>query len=110
MADGRCVVSRWRNKSSDGPFAAFVELYRTERETEPPGCFHCGTEGVPLTNYSRTYGGNVGAHWLCRFCEVTQSASRQGAGGSPDQTVADVAAMLHRFLSDTTTYKEEPNG
>lgn len=65
------------------------------RETQPACCSHCGTATAALENYSRTYGGNVGAHWLCIFCRVTRSAATLGAGGRPDDTVADLAAMLH---------------
>ena len=64
-------------------------------ENQPEECSHCGTETTALRNYSRHYGGNVGGHWLCVFCETTVSASRLGAGGQKDQTVADIAAMLN---------------
>ena len=76
-------------------FVEEVERRRPERETQPESCSHCGFETTELTNYSRTYGGNVGGHWLCVFCERTLSASRLGAGGHPDETVRDVASMLH---------------
>ncbi len=76
-------------------FAEEVERRRPERETRPAECSHCGHETNALKNYSRDYGGNVGGHWLCAFCQVTWSASRQGAGGRPDETVRDVAAMLN---------------
>jgi hypothetical protein len=76
-------------------FAEEVERRRPERETRPERCSHCGFETAELTNYSRHYGGNVGGHWLCVFCEHTQSASRLGAGGRPDGIVQDVASMLH---------------
>ena len=76
-------------------FTEEVERRRPEREDQPEECSHCGHETTALTNYSRTYGGNVGGHWLCRFCDHTQSASRLGAGGRADETVQDVAAMLN---------------
>lgn len=79
-------------------FAEEVERRRPERENQPAECSHCGHETTTLTNYSRHYGRNVGGHWLCVFCERTHSASRQGAGGSPDETVVDVAAMLNVLL------------
>lgn len=87
---------RWPECALEGEsFDEFVERLKPERETQPDGCSHCGTEGVPLTNYSRHYGGNVGAHWLCDLCETTLSASRLGAGGSPDPVIKDIAQMLH---------------
>lgn len=76
-------------------FAERVERLAPERETNPGECSHCDTETTDLVNYSRAYGGNVGGHWLCRFCKHTLSASRLGAGGRPDATVRDVAAMLN---------------
>jgi hypothetical protein len=79
-------------------FAEKVERLRPERETEPEGCSHCRSEGRALTNYSRPYGGNVGGHWLCALCAVTQSASRLGAGLARSDDVADVAAMLWLVL------------
>jgi transposase-like protein len=90
------MMTRWRQ--GDGDFTEFAERHRAERETKPEGCSHCGHETVELTNYSRNYGGNVGAHWLCKLCEVTHSASRLGAGGDSDDTVIDVARMLHVFM------------
>ena len=71
-----------------------------DRNTKPEGCHLCGSEDVPLTNYSRHYGGYQGPHWLCRFCENTQAASRLGAGNRCDDwqtVVGDVAAMLNEF-------------
>lgn len=76
-------------------FEEMVERLRPERENQPEECSHCVYQTPNLTNYSRSYGGNVGGHWLCRFCEVTQSASRLGAGGRKDDVVADIAAMLN---------------
>jgi hypothetical protein len=76
-------------------FADEVERRRPERENNPGYCSHCGTETEALTNYSRAYGGNVGGHWLCAFCDHTISASRLGAGGRADDTVRDIAAMLN---------------
>jgi len=76
-------------------FAEEVERRRPERENNPGYCSHCNTETDALDNHSRDYGGNVGGHWLCRFCEHTWSASRLGAGGRSDETVRDVAAMLN---------------
>jgi hypothetical protein len=83
--------------SIEETFAEQVERLRPERENQPDECSHCDTETTELTNYSRTYGGNVGAHWLCKFCEVTHSANALGAGGYDhvDNTVHDVAAMLN---------------
>lgn len=80
-------------------FAEEVERRREERETNPEACTHCGHETQELTNYSRTYGGNVGAHWLCKYCEVTHSASAQGAGlwHSVDSTVQDVVRLMWRL-------------
>jgi hypothetical protein len=76
-------------------WAEKVERTRPERETQPVECSHCTYKTTALTNYSKDYGGNIGAHWLCQFCEYTRSASALGAGGRPDQTVQDVAAMLN---------------
>lgn len=83
-------------------FAEEVERRRPERETKPESCTHCSCETTELTNYSRHYGGNVGAHWLCVFCEHTQSASRLGAGLHPNDTVQDIASMLHILLDKLT--------
>lgn len=74
-----------------------------DRDTQPEGCHLCGTENVPLTNYSRDHGGYQGPHWLCELCEFTRSASRIGAGSHRDEwatVVADVAAMFHRVLAE----------
>lgn len=76
-------------------FEQEVERRREERETQPDECSHCNYATSDLTNYSRHYGGNVGAHWLCRFCQATISASALGAGGRANDTVRDVAAMLN---------------
>jgi hypothetical protein len=76
-------------------FAEKVERLRPERENQPEECSHCGSATAGLTNDSRSYGGNVGGHWLCEFCEVTRSASRLGAGLEADDVVRDVAAMLN---------------
>jgi thiol-disulfide isomerase/thioredoxin len=76
-------------------FSAMAERLRPERENQPEECSHCDAATPHLTNYSRPYGGNVGGHWLCRFCEVTRSASRLGAGLLPDNTVRDIAGMLN---------------
>lgn len=84
---------------SDETFAEKVERLRPDRENQPSECSHCGYETDKLTNYSRHYGGNVGAHWLCQFCQYTQSASALGAGGRPDPTVRDVAVMLNVLLA-----------
>ncbi len=84
----------------DETFAEEVERRRPERETKPESCSHCGTETTELTNYSREYGRNVGGHWLCMFCQYTQSASRLGAGGRPDGTVQDIASMLHILIKE----------
>lgn len=88
-------------------FAEEVERRRSERETQPEECSHCGTETSALKNYSRSYGGNVGGHWLCRFCEVTLSASRLGAGLLPDDTVRDIAAMLNVLAAAVPLDREE---
>lgn len=79
------------------PFEDFVERHRVDRETKPTSCSHCQFETTELENHSRSYGGNVGGHWLCIFCRQTISASRVGAAGvaKRDQTVADVAAMFN---------------
>lgn len=79
-------------------FTEELERRRPERETKPDECSHCHFETTALTNYSRTYGANVGAHWLCRFCENTLSASALGAGSRPDGTVQDVAAMFNVLI------------
>ncbi len=79
-------------------FTERVERLRPERETQPADCSHCQFETPDLTNHSRDYGGNVGAHWLCELCACTQSASRLGAGGRAESIVQDVAAMLNRAL------------
>jgi hypothetical protein len=84
----------------DESFADKVERLRPERENQPEECSHCGFATPDLTNYSRPYGGNVGGHWLCRFCQRTQSASALGAGGHPDRVTQDVAVMLNVFLDD----------
>ena len=76
-------------------FTAKVERFQQERETNPGRCSHCQFETTELKNYSRHYGGNVGAHWLCVYCEGTLSASRLGAGLQKDSAIADVAAMLN---------------
>ena len=81
--------------SDEETFEEKVERLRPERENQPDECSHCGTETKKLVNYSRTYGHNVGGHWLCRFCEVTYSANALGAGGRLDETVRDVAAMIN---------------
>ena len=79
-------------------FQEKVERLREERETHPGECSHCGYETLDLVNFSRDYGGNVGAHWLCELCSHTWSANRLGAGGERDETVRDVAAMLNIVL------------
>ena len=73
-----------------------------ERNTDPGECSCCGSE-VPLTNYSRDYGGYQGPHWLCQFCEVTQTAAQLGAGQRLNElmtVVMDVAAMLNVLTPD----------
>ena len=91
------VMTDRRNLAED--FAERVERLRPERENNPGRCSHCGFETTDLVNRSRHYGGNVGGHWLCRFCKHTASASRLGAGGRPDETVQDVASMFNVLLS-----------
>jgi hypothetical protein len=76
-------------------FEEKVKRLRPERENQPDECSHCGAATPDLINCSRHYGGNVGGHWLCRFCEHTWSASRLGAGGNSDETVRDIAAMFN---------------
>lgn len=80
-----------------------VARLRPERAIRPRECSHCFTETTNLVNHSRDYGGNVGAHWLCPFCEDTISASRLGAGLQPDDTVRDVAHMLNLLASNLWT-------
>lgn len=82
-------------------FTERVNRLRPLRENQPDYCSHCQYETSDLRNYSRPYGGNVGAHWLCVFCRSTMSASRLGAGGDPDPVVQDVAAMLNVLLDLT---------
>lgn len=76
-------------------FAEEVERRREERDTKPESCSHCSWVTPDLENYSKPYGGNVGAHWLCVFCRHTQSASALGAGGRANEVVRDMAAMLN---------------
>lgn len=87
------------HRNGDETYEQFVERHRHDRETKPNGCSHCGNEDVPLKNYSRSYGGFVGAHWLCVLCEATMSAAREGAGGDADPVVADIARMLHVVMA-----------
>lgn len=87
-------MSYWNQESGES-FEEFSERHREERETQPPECSHCHFEITELVNYSKHYGGNVGAHWLCVYCRNTVSASALGAGNSKDQTVADMAAMMN---------------
>jgi hypothetical protein len=88
-------------------FAEEVERRRSERENEPEECSHCGVEGAPLKNYSRDYGGNVGGHWLCGFCDHTRSAHSQGAGGYPEEVTRDVAAMLNVLAAALGLFNKE---
>lgn len=85
-------------------FEEEVERKRPERYNQPEECSFCGSETTELKNYSRNYGGNVGGHWLCRFCEVTRSASAQGAGLRWQEwhyVVQDVASMLNILTKET---------
>lgn len=88
------MAARWIQNSGE-TFESFVKRFQKERETKPNECSHCLAETDDLVNHSRSYGGNVGAHWLCPYCRITISASVLGAGGNKDQTVADVAAIFN---------------
>ncbi len=86
-------------RGPDETFEQLVERFASARETQPRECSHCGYVTSHLANHSRAYGGNVGPHWLCRFCQNTRSASRLGAGGAADDAVTDMAAMLNELLA-----------
>lgn len=69
----------------------------------PGSCSFCGTEDVPLTDYTQKDYGPEDVRrpwWLCRFCEVTMAASvehynRGVADPVVAKVVADMARMLH---------------
>ena len=87
----------------------YVDSLEEKRNTQPSECRHCSTETTELTNYSRPYGAYVGPHWLCHFCDRTNSAAMQGAGSQPDRITQDVAAMLNHLVKLFQKVSEDPS-
>ena len=83
---------------------------------QPDSCSFCGTEDVPLTDYTQNYGPEDvrRPYWLCRFCESTMAAAtehynRDTADPVVAKVVADVARMLHVLARSPVAREDGPD-